>query len=72
MRSCESCGREFTAVRGRTTCPYCGFNNGRGSWPSSDDLAGILACKADDKRFRAQMRRRRRAAVQAQEAIAHA
>ena len=72
MRSCEACGREFTPVRRRATCPYCGFNNGRGSWPRSDDSAGILACKADDKRFRAQMRRRQRAAVQAQEALAHA
>jgi hypothetical protein len=70
--TCESCCREFTATRQSRDCPHCGFNNGRGSWPRSDDPLGVAAIKADDRRFRTQVRRRKRKPARAQEALAHA
>ena len=70
--TCESCCREFKATARSRDCPYCGFNNGRGPWPRSNDAAGVAATKADDKRFRKQLRRRNRAVAQPLEALAHA
>jgi hypothetical protein len=69
--TCESCCREFKATRRSRDCPHCGFNNGRGSWPRSNDPAGVAASRADDKRFRARLRQQRRKADRAQEALAH-
>ena len=72
--TCESCCREFKATRRSRDCPHCGFNNGRGSWPRSDDPGGVAASKADDKRFRTQRARQRaeRQRLGRQEALAHA
>ena len=70
--TCESCCREFKATARSRDCPYCGFNNGRGSWPRSNDPAGVAATKADDKRFRKQLRQRKHVVAQTQEALAHA
>jgi len=69
--TCESCCREFKASRRSRDCPHCGFNNGTGSWPRSNDPAGVAATRADDKRFRGELRRKQKAA-QRMEALAHA
>lgn len=70
--TCESCCREFVAEGRSKDCPYCGFNNGRGSWPRSDDPAGVAAAKADDKRFRKALRRQKREVARVQETLAYA
>ena len=36
MITCEACAREFKSFRSRT-CPYCGFNNGGGPLPRTEE-----------------------------------
>ena len=58
--TCEACCREFKRKRWSVDCPHCGFNNGRGWWPRSDDPAGVAAGKDEKKRFMATLQRRRK------------
>jgi len=55
--SCEACCRDFRTGRG-TDCPYCGYNNGKGSWPRSNDPDGVAACQANEKQFKTARRQR--------------
>jgi len=57
VMSCEACCRDFRTSRG-TDCPYCGYNNGKGSWPRSNDPDGVAACNANDKQYKANRRQR--------------
>ena len=63
--TCEACCRDFKQTRHSKDCPYCGFNNGRGWWPRSDDPAGVAAGKAEMKRFTADRHRLRRSVAAA-------
>ena len=74
MMTCKACCREFkSGMRGRN-CPYCGFNNGRGWWPRTDDVPGRLAAEQREKQLEKEHRARRRAKRQRlrrQEGLAH-
>ena len=70
--TCDSCCREFHAVGHGMDCPYCGYNNGRGWWPRSDDPVGVAAAKAEEKQFKKELRRQKRRDARLGEALAHA
>ena len=72
--TCESCCREFKATRHSRDCPYCGFNNGRGWWPRTSDVAGRLEADRREKQIKKQQARERaeRRRLSRQGVLAHA
>ena len=62
MTTCESCCREFKASRRSRDCPYCGFNNGGGWWPRTNDVAGRIAADQREKQIEKQRQAKERAA----------
>jgi uncharacterized Zn finger protein (UPF0148 family) len=36
MKTCDACGRDFHLRRG-LSCPWCGYNNGPGLLPRTED-----------------------------------
>jgi len=73
--TCEACCREFQPKRRTKDCPYCGFNNGRGWWPRTDDIAGRKAAEEREKQQEKEQRaaeRARRRELSVREVLTHA
>ena len=71
----EACCREFQPKGRSKECPHSGFNNGRGWWPRTNDIAGRTAAEQREKQKKREqlaVERARRRELRLQGVLTHA